>query len=150
MDRSKPKVALARQMRRNLTEPEWLLWQRLKMRLDDGLVFKRQKPYGPYILDFYCFAARLVIEVDGAIHGEDERRTADEKRDQFLMERGLFIYRVPAADVYRNADNVADGVRLLALERFRRKQDTPPPSGFAKRLRRKVPLPTKGGEVQEI
>jgi very-short-patch-repair endonuclease len=87
----------------------------------------------------------LVIEVDGAIHGEDERRTADEKRDQFLMERGLFIYRVPAADVYRNADNVADGVRLLALQR---KQDTPPPSGFAKRLRRTVPLPIRDGEVQ--
>jgi adenine-specific DNA-methyltransferase len=51
-DKPKPKVALARQMRRHLTEPEWLLWQRLKLRLDDGLVFKRQKPYGPYILDF--------------------------------------------------------------------------------------------------
>jgi very-short-patch-repair endonuclease len=132
MDKPRPKVALARQMRRNLTEPEWLLWQRLKLRSDDGLVFKRQKPYGPYILDFYCFAARLAIEVDGGLHGEDEQRVADE---------GLFVYRVPAAEVYRNADDVADGVWLLALQR---KQDTPPPT----RKRASVPLPVKDGEVQ--
>ncbi len=141
MDKSKPTVALARQMRRNLTEPEWLLWQRLKLRLDDGLIFKRQKPHGPYILDFYCFAVRLVIEVDGAIHGEDERRTADEKHDRFLMDEGLFVYRVTAADVYCNADNVAAGVRLLALQR---KQETPPPT----RKRAPVHLPPRGGEVQ--
>jgi len=144
MDKPRPKVAHARQMRRNLTEPEHLLWQRLKMRLDDGLIFKRQKPLGPYILDFYCFAARLVIEVDGGFHGENERRDKDQVRDRFLTDEGLFVYRVAAYEIYRNADAVADGIRLLALQR---KQDTPPPSGFAE-LRRTVPLPTRGGEVQ--
>jgi len=98
---------------------------------------------GRISLIFYCFAARLAIEVDGAIHGEDERRTADEKRDRFLMDEGLFVYRVSAADVYRDADNMADGVRLLALERFGRKQDTPPPT----RKGASVPLPIKDGEV---
>jgi len=140
MQTPRPKIALARQMRRNLTEPEWLLWQRLKLRSDDGLIFRRQKPYGPYILDFYCFAARLAIEVDGGLHGEEEQRVADEKRDRFLVGKGLFVYRVPAAGVYRNADDVADGVRLLALQR---KQATPPPT----RKGASVPLPIKDGEV---
>ena len=141
MQKPKPKVALARQMRRNMTEPEWLLWERLKQRFDDGLVFKRQKPYGPYILDFYCFAAGLAIEVDGGLHGEDNKRAADEKPDRFLMDEGLYVYRVPALEIYRNTDAVADGVRLLALQR---QQDTPPPT----RKGASVPLPIRDGEVQ--
>ncbi len=110
---AKPKVALARKLRKAMTEPEWLLWQRLKTR-HDGMVFKRQQPFGPYILDFYCFKAGLVIEVDGNIHGEDITIIRDERRDAYLTDRGLFVHRLPAFEVYRDADAAADGVRILA------------------------------------
>jgi len=116
-DTLKRKTALARQMRKALTGPEWLLWERLKWRLDDGLVFKRQHAFGPYILDFYCFKARLVIEVDGAMHGEDRAIVKDAKRDAYLRDQGLEVYRLPAAHVYRDVEAAADGIRLLALER---------------------------------
>ena len=104
-------------MRKALTGPEWLLWERLKRRLDDGLVFKRQHAFGPYILDFYCFKARVVIEVDGAMHGEDRTILKDAQRDAYLLGEGLEVYHLSAADVYRDVDAAADGIRLLALER---------------------------------
>lgn len=104
-------------MRKALTGPEYLLWERLKIRVDDGLVFRRQHPLGAYILDFYCFKARLVIEVDGAHHSEETQAARDALRDNWLREQGLEIYRIPAAEVYRDVDGVTDGVRLLAIER---------------------------------
>lgn len=104
-------------MRKALTGPEYLLWERLKSRVDDGLVFRRQHPLGPYILDFYCFKARLVVEVDGALHGEDPQAAKDAARDHWLREQGLEIYRIPAAEVYRDVDGIAEGVRLLAIDR---------------------------------
>ena len=104
-----------------MTEPEVLLWHLLKDR-SDGLVFKRQKPYGPYILDFYCFAAGLVVEVDGAAH--NTKAAKDAARDAYLAQAGLHIYRV-ASDVYHDAEDVADGIWLLPEElAAKRKQES--------------------------
>jgi len=58
------KIALARKLRKEMTEPERLLWARLKSR-ENGLVFKRQQAIGPYVLDFFCHKAQLAVEVDG-------------------------------------------------------------------------------------
>ncbi|MBW8733586.1 MAG: DUF559 domain-containing protein, partial [Asticcacaulis sp.] len=66
----KPKVALARQMRRAMTEPEWLLWERLRVRDETRLNFRRQHAVGPFVLDFYSARAKLAVEVDGALHYE--------------------------------------------------------------------------------
>ena len=112
------KTALARQIRKNLTGPEFLLWERLKLRLEDGLVFRRQHALGPYVLDFYCFRARLVVEVDGAVHSESAQAAKDAAREVWLRGQGLDVYRIPAAEVYRDVDGVADGVRLLAMGRM--------------------------------
>jgi len=97
--------------------PEWQLWVRLRHRLDDGLVFRRQHPLGPYILDFYCKAARLCIEVDGTYHSLADRPQRDAERDRFVESQGLEVYRIAAADVFSDPDLVADGVRLKALAR---------------------------------
>lgn len=110
-----PKVALARQFRKAPTPPEWLLWERLKSRDVSGFAFRRQHPVGPYILDFYCARARLAIEIDGGMH--DAGR--DAARDRWLAVKEIQTYRIPAAEVFRDADGVADGVRLLAEERVR-------------------------------
>jgi very-short-patch-repair endonuclease len=118
------KIALARQMRRKLTPPEFLLWERLKDR-SSGLVFKHQQAIGPYILDFYCRKARLAIEVDGGNHGVGNRPEQDKVRDDWFASEGIFTYRILASEVFRDPDSVADGIWLLAVERS--KQETPPP-----------------------
>ena len=97
-----------------MTEPEVILWFRLKDR-GDGLIFKRQKAYGPYILDFYCFAAGLVVEVDGAIHWEDDVMARDRAKNAYLTRNGLHVYRVDAEDIYDDADGVAEAIRVLGL-----------------------------------
>ncbi len=104
-------VKRARHLRKTMTEPERLLWARLKDR-SNGIVFKRQQPMGPYVLDFFCYRAQIAIEVDGYHHGEDAQARHDASRDAYMARRGIETYRVPASDIYRNADEVADGVWL--------------------------------------
>jgi len=114
----KPKYELARTLRKALTPPEYLLWERIKLRQLGGPVFRRQEAIGPYIVDFYCRLARLVIEVDGGVHGEDMRIEKDAAREIWLKAEGFYVYRIPAPDIFANADAVADGVILLAIERM--------------------------------
>jgi very-short-patch-repair endonuclease len=86
----------ARRLRQAMTLPEVLLWRGLRGRGGE-FVWRRQHPFGPYILDFYCPAVRLAVEVDGAHHeftiGKDARR------DAWLLEQGVSTYRIAASDV---------------------------------------------------
>ncbi|MDO8324015.1 MAG: endonuclease domain-containing protein [Phenylobacterium sp.] len=104
----------AKALRRSMTEPEVMLWSRLRRRLTNVPAFRRQHPLGPYILDFFCPSAGLVVEIDGQGHGESEQIAHDQRRDRFLEARGLIVRRIPASSVYQNADEVADGLRILA------------------------------------
>ena len=115
-----PKYDLARKMRKALTPPEYLLWERLKTRLPGKPVFRRQEAIGPYIVDFYCSKAKLIIEVDGGIHGEEVNFKRDTIRDAWLINEGFQVYRIPAAAIFADADDAADGVILLAIERITR------------------------------
>ena len=107
----------ARRLRRVMTEPEVMLWVRLRKRGEDRPVFRRQHPIGPYILDFYWPAAKLAVEVDGANHSEDARIAHDERRDAWLRREGVEVYRIAARDVFDHAGEVADGVLRTAYER---------------------------------
>lgn len=84
---------LARQLRRDMTDAERHLWSRLRGKQVDGRPFYRQKPLGGYIADFYCAAARLVIEIDGSQHGEADARAYDQVRTQVLEGMGLRVLR---------------------------------------------------------
>jgi very-short-patch-repair endonuclease len=106
----------ARNLRRIMTEPEVMLWTRLRRRLPDHPVFRRQYPIGPFILDFYCPAARLAVEVDGAIHGEERQVAHDQRRDAWLREQGVTVYCTSASSVFEDADEAADAARRLADE----------------------------------
>jgi very-short-patch-repair endonuclease len=108
----------AKVLRRTMTEPEVLIWVWLRRRLPDQPVFRRQHPMGPYIVDFYCSAAKLVVEIDGAGHSEDAQIAHDQRRDAWLGRQGLKVCRVAASSVFEDAGGVADGVRMLALERI--------------------------------
>ena len=106
----------ARRFRKQLTEPEIMLWSRLKGRAKDRPVFRRQVPIGSIIVDFYCPAAKLAVEVDGRTHWNDEAQATDEARDYWLAQQGITVMRVGAGAVYRNLSQVAGGVILRAYE----------------------------------
>jgi very-short-patch-repair endonuclease len=109
----------ARAFRRALTEREVMLWSRLKTRGTGKPIFRRQVAYESMIFDFYCPAARLVVEVDGSTHWTDEKRTRDEARDHWLAARGVAVLRIGAGRIYRDLSGVADAVILEAEERIR-------------------------------
>ena len=104
----------ARAMRKAMTEPEVMLWSRLRGRSPEKPTFRRQHPFGSIILDFYCPAARLAVEVDGATHWEDEAQAKDEARDRWLTDRGIRVLRIPASRIFHDLSGVADGVLLRA------------------------------------
>jgi very-short-patch-repair endonuclease len=103
----------AKGLRREMTLPEVLLWQRLKLR-PNGLKFRRQHPAGRYVLDFYCHEARLIVEIDGIAHNMGERPERDIKRDQEFAAKGLRTVRIPASDVLRDPDGVTESIAALA------------------------------------
>lgn len=102
--RDRTPVLRARVLRVDDTKAEAHLWASLRDRRLGGRRWKRQVPQGPYIVDFYCAAAGLVVEVDGEQHAEqleyDERRTA------FLSSKGLRVLRFWNRDVLTNRDGV--------------------------------------------
>jgi very-short-patch-repair endonuclease len=98
--------ARARQLRRNPTDAERLLWRKLRFWQVDGLKFRRQQPLGPYIVDFVCLEKRLVIEVDGGQHAEDANY--DNNRDACLQEQGFIVLKFWNNDVLKNTDGVMD------------------------------------------
>jgi len=98
----------ARHMRKHPTQAEDALWQRLRKRQVKGFRFRRQHAIGPYIADFYCFEASLVIEVDGGIHDEPSQAEYDEERQQYLESLDLRVLRFTNAQVINNADAVVE------------------------------------------
>jgi very-short-patch-repair endonuclease len=118
----------AKGFRRALTPPEAMLWARLKGRKNDQPVFRRQVAFERMIFDFYCPAARLAVEIDGASHWETGDR--DVARDLWLQRQGVTVARIPAGWVYRDAAAVADGLKLQAAELVARNGPYPPrPTG---------------------
>ena len=99
-------------LRAAMTAPEVWLWVRLRVRRPGQPRFRRQHPIGPYIADFYCAAARLVIEIDGMGHGDAAQIIHDEKRDAYMAARGYRVLRCAAADVLSDVD--AAGEWLIA------------------------------------
>ncbi len=92
----------ARELRKEMTVAERTLWKRLKCKQQKGKYFRRQHPYGIYILDFYCFEAGLAIELDGKIHME--RKEYDTERTEFLESSGLKVLRFRNEDVERKLE----------------------------------------------
>jgi very-short-patch-repair endonuclease len=101
-----------------MTEPEIMLWSRLKGRRLNRPIFRRQFALGSMILDFYCPAARLAVEVDGRTHWDDDSRAKDEACDAWLAGQGIAVIRIGAGSIYRDPGGAADAVILLALERI--------------------------------
>ncbi len=99
-----------------MSPPEVLIWVRLRERVEGRTAFRRQHPIGPYIADFYCVAAKLVVEIDGAVHGEPRQAEHDAVRDRWMQAQGLMVPRVPAFEVMADPDGVVLGIVTVALE----------------------------------
>lgn len=100
------KTPLRPTLRKNPTEPERLLWNRIRNRQLLDIKFRRQQGIGRYIVDFYSAEYSLVIELDGDSHFTDEGIEYDQVRDEFLWSVGLTILRFTNSDIMQNIDGV--------------------------------------------
>jgi len=103
------------------------LWGWLRGRGLGGLKFRRQHPIGPFVADFYCAAATLVVEVDGDTHGE--RVAYDARRTEWLLQQGYEVIRVSNDDVYQRLDVVLEMIRAACERRIAERTAAHPASG---------------------
>jgi len=97
----------AKQLRKNMTPPEIILWNQLKSK-NLGYDFHRQKPIDNFIVDFFCSKLNLIIEVDGEVHLDKGKEDAE--RQSRLEALGLNVIRFSAKDVMRNLPDVIDAI----------------------------------------
>jgi very-short-patch-repair endonuclease len=97
-------VQIAHELRRNMTIEEKILWEHLRANRLSGFHFRRQQIIDRYVVDFYCHAAALVIEVDGEIHNQQVEQDAE--RDANLNACGLMVLRFKNQEVHNNLANV--------------------------------------------
>ena len=102
--------SFARELRKNMTDAERFLWQKLRKKQLKGYQFYRQKIIGDFIVDFYCPAAKLVIELDGGQHFTKEGSFKDKKRDQYLEGLGLKILRFSDRDMFNKTEGVLERI----------------------------------------
>ena len=119
----------ARSLRSNMTDAEQFLWQHLRCKQVNGYKFRRQFPLGKYIVDFICLEEKLLIELDGGQHAEQQ--SYDAMRDDWLKEQGFRVLRFWNDDVFQKTEGVLE-MTLGALD------GTPPPN----------PLPQGEGELK--
>jgi len=116
-----------------MSDAEQVLWKVLRGRQVSGLKFRRQHPFGNYILDFVCLEYKLVIEVDGGQHGQ--QAGYDESRTQELQGSGFCLLRFWNNEVLKEIESVKEKIELVVQEL----QSHPPPN-----------LPLEGGGVREV
>ena len=114
----------SRILRRTMTRPEQTLWSLLR-RKNQGWHFRRQHPVGPYILDFYCAALRLCVEVDGPAHVEQAER--DARRTAGLNKKGITVLRFSADDVETRSAAVIAAIAQAAPPSTTLPRGPPPP-----------------------
>ena len=111
-------IEQARNMRANPTQAETSLWENLRKRQLGGLKFRRQHVIHVFIVDFYCPAAKLVIEIDGPVHAEQEEY--DQERESYLEAMGYESIRFGNLDVAENIEMVLAGIYDACMARIGR------------------------------
>ncbi len=101
-------IQRARELRRNMTEPERRLWYALRDRRLAGWKFRRQAVFGPFILDFYSHVASLALEIDGDSH--IERAASDRARQDWLEAQGVKVVRVANDEILQDLEAVIEGI----------------------------------------
>lgn len=100
----------SQQLRKGMTAAEEFLWSKIRMKQVKGCWFYRQKTVGEYIADFYCSRGKLVVEVDGGQHFNDEAMEYDKIRNEYMASLGLRVIRFTNTEVLTNIDGVLDEI----------------------------------------
>ncbi len=103
-----------RRLRREATEPELLLWKHLRGRRLAGLKFRQQVWLCGYIVDFFCAEARLIVELDGATHTDDDAKAYDDRRTAVIAGEGYRVCRFWNNDVMQNIEGVLQEIEAIA------------------------------------
>jgi very-short-patch-repair endonuclease len=119
-------VYTARRLRKTMTPLEAALWQQLRRR-PGGLKFRRQHPLDPYVVDFFCREAQLIVEVDGWAHDTEAVAERDRAREQALQGRGFAIVRIAAVEVMRDCTAVVTEILARAGSPLHQPSAGPPP-----------------------
>jgi len=135
----------AKDQRRLRTKAEDQFWQQVRAGRFHGLKFRRQAPIPPYIADFLCASARLIVELDGEPHETEERRLRDAKRDAWLKAQGFQILRFPNDLVLMNLGAVLDAVGRAVEARLGRELSGTVAPLSRPRLTPGPPSPAEGG-----
>ena len=98
-------------LRRNETKAEKLLWEKLRNNQLEGLKFRRQHPVNIYIADFYCHKFKLIIELDGDYHDQEEQKQKDEVRTEVLRLNDLKIIRFKNEEVEQDINQVLTAIK---------------------------------------
>ena len=106
----------AQELRKNMTKSECLLWKYLRKKQILNAQFYRQTIIEHYIVDFYCPKYKLIIEVDGIQHSEEEQKEYDDVRTEDLGQLGLEVLRFTNREILNNAENVVDRIRQKMRE----------------------------------
>ena len=121
----------ARELRKKQTKAEEFLWKILRNKKFMGLKFRRQHQIGRYIADFYCDEKKLIIELDGGVHGTEKQKKHDKKRDKYLKALGNKIIRFSNHAVFDNTEvvlnSIAANVRPSTLSLLPNEQSSPSP-----------------------
>jgi len=106
----------SQKLRKEMTKEERHLWYDFLKSYP--VQFKRQQPIGTYIVDFYCYKAKLVVELDGSQHCEPTGIAYDGRRTAFLEEKGLYVLRISNLDVMRNFADVCENIDRAVWDRI--------------------------------
>ena len=107
----------AQQLRKNMTKEERRLWYEYLRKYP--YPFRRQVTFGNYILDFYCAAAKLAVELDGSQHYEPKEQNYDARRTAFLNKLGIVVIRFSNLDILRNLRGVCQAIDMAVAERMK-------------------------------
>jgi len=121
-----PKSAIpkARALRRSMTEAEKKFWSLVRNN-KLGIKFRRQVPFGPYVIDFFAFKGKVGIELDGGQHYTTDGKKYDEERDKYLSEHGIIILRFSNKEFLTNTDGVLNYIYEQVMERSRSSRPHP-------------------------
>ena len=109
----------ARKLRSDMTDAERLLWSRLRGKQILGVQFYRQKPIGPYVVDFHAPAAKLVVEVDGSQHFKEAGQLRDRKRDAYLESQGQHVLRFDNLQAMKETEAVLETIHGVVGARLK-------------------------------
>ena len=115
MEHNQKLTSRAQQLRKNMTKEERKLWYDYLHNYP--FRFRRQVTFGNYILDFYCAAAKLAVELDGSQHYEQSGRDYDRRRTAYLNGVGIQVLRFSNLDVQKNLAGVCQTIDIAVMER---------------------------------